>query len=155
MGHALNDYTTANHFRYQSIQDAVDLVIPGFYFAKLDLAHAYRSVKVLPSNFNATGLKWPFTGDKHYTYMIDERLPFGAARSLEIFNRITQAVRETMKRKGYATIIVFQDDFLVPGRSYSECLQGWNELLRLLRRLGFQIHYNKIEGIRQKGRPAK
>lgn len=102
-GHALNDYATANHFRYQSIQDAVDLVTPGFYFAKLDLA------------------------DKHYSYMIDERLPFGVARSPEIFNRITQAVRKVMKRKGYATKIVFQDDFLVIGRSYRECLQGLNE----------------------------
>lgn len=142
----LNDYATTNHFKYQSIQDAVDLVTPGYYFAKLDLANAYRCVKVHPSNFKATGLKWRFTGDKHYTYLTDESLPFGAARSPEIFNRITQAVREIMKRKGYDTLIVFLDDFLVIGRSYGECLQALNELLRLLRHLGFQINYNKIEG---------
>ena len=123
----------------------MDLVTPGCYFAKLDLANAYRCVKVHPSNFKATGLKWRFTGDKHYTYLIDERLPFGAARSPEIFNRITQAVREIMKRKGYNTIIAFLDDFLVIGRSHGECLQTLNELLRLLRHLGFQINYKKIE----------
>ena len=78
-GNALNDYATTNHFKYQSIQDAVDLVTPGCYFAKLDLANAYRCVKVHPSNFKATGLKWRFTGDKHYTYLIVERFPFGAA----------------------------------------------------------------------------
>ena len=145
-GNALNDYATTNHFKYQSIQDAVDLVTPGCYFAKLDLANAYRCVKIHPSNFKATGLKWRFTGDKHDTYLIDERLPFGAARSPEIFNRLTQAVREIMKRKGYDTIIAFLDDFLVIGRSYGECLQTLNELLRLLRHLGFQINYKKIEG---------
>ena len=78
--------------------------------------------------------------------MTDERLPFGAARSPEIFNRIAQAVREIMKRKCYDTLIVFLDDFLVKGRSYGECLQALNDLLRLLRHLGFQINYNKIEG---------
>ena len=35
---------------------------------------------------------------------------------------------------------------LVIGRSYGECLQTLNELLRLLRHLGFQINYKKIEG---------
>ena len=100
-GKALNDYATTNYFKYQSIQDAVGLVTPGCYFDKLDLANAYRCVKVHLSNFKATGFKWRFTGDKHYTYLIDERLPFGAARSPEIFNRITHAIREIMKRKGY------------------------------------------------------
>ena len=101
---------------------------PDCYFAKIDLANAYRSVKLHPSNFKATGLKWQFKGEKTFTYLIDERLPFGAAKSPEIFNHITQAVREIM------------------AQSYDECLETLNELLRLLRKLGFHINYSKIEG---------
>ena len=145
-GSALNDYAINNPFRYQSIQDAVDLVTPGCYFAKLDLSNAFRSVKSHSSNHKATGLKWLFQGDKHYTYLIDERLPFGAKKSPQIFNSITQAVREMMKRRGYNTIICYLDDFLIVAQTFSECMQALNELLRLLRRLGFQINYNKLEG---------
>ena len=145
-GYALNDYASINHFKYQSLQDAVDLVKPGCFFAKVDLANAYRSVKIHPSNFKATGLKWRFKGENTFTYLIDERLPFGSARSPEIFNHITQAVREIMVRKGYKTIVCYLDDFLIVAQSYDECLGALNELSRLLRKLGFHINYSKIEG---------
>ena len=71
-GSALNDYAINNPFRYQSIQDAVDLVTPGCYYAKLDLTNAFRSVNSHSSNHKATGLKWRFQGDKYYTYLIDD-----------------------------------------------------------------------------------
>lgn len=145
-GQALNDYAITDHFQYQSIQDAVDLVTPGCFLAKLDLANAYRSVGIHSSNFKATGLKWRFSKDKHYTYMIDERLPFGAARSPHIFNSITQAVRAIMAKKGYKTIVCYLDDFLIIASTYDECFHALNVLLRLLRELGFHINYNKLEG---------
>ena len=145
-GYALNDYASTNHFKYQSLQDAVDLVTPDCYFAKIDLANAYRSVKLHPSNFKATGLKWQFKGEKTFTYLIDERLPFGAAKSPDIFNHITQAVRKIMARKGYKTIVCYLDDFLIVAQSYDEYLETLTELLRLLRKLGFHINYSKIEG---------
>ena len=88
-GQALNDYAINDHFQYQSIQDAVDLITPNCYLAKVDLANAYRSTKIHPSNFKATDLKWRFKNDNQYTYLIDERLPFGASRSPQIFNTIT------------------------------------------------------------------
>jgi hypothetical protein len=40
----------------------------------------------------ATG-KWKFSGDKHYTIMVDQRLSFWGAKYPEIFNIITHAVR--------------------------------------------------------------
>lgn len=145
-GSALNDFATTDRFKYQSLQDAMDLVTKGSYFAKVDLANAYRSVKIHPSNYKATGLKWRFKGDKQVTYMIDERLPFGASKSPEIFNRLTQAVRVIMACKGYSNIVVYLDDFFIVARTYRQCVATLNELLRLLRLLGFQINYNKIEG---------
>lgn len=66
-GHALNDFATTHHFKYQSVQDAVDLITPGCYFVKLDLANAYWCGKIHPSNYKATGLKWRFKGNSHDT----------------------------------------------------------------------------------------
>ena len=145
-GHALNDFASTNRFKYQSIQDATDLVTRGCWFAKLDLANAYRSVKIHQSNFKATGLKWRFANDTSDTFLIDERLSFGASKSPEIFNILTQAVRAIMAHKGYKTIVCYLDDFLIVAQTYDECIHTLNVLLRLLRQLGFHINYNKLEG---------
>jgi hypothetical protein len=53
--------------------------------------------------------------------MIDQRLPFDASCSPEIFNKITQAVREIMVYKGFKTIVCYLDDFLIIAKSYDEC----------------------------------
>ena len=45
--------------KYQSVDDALRLIKPGYYMAKIDLKHAYRSVRLHESEFNALGLKWP------------------------------------------------------------------------------------------------
>jgi len=145
-GSSVNDFTCTNHFQYQSIQDAIDYATPNCYFAKVDLAYAYRSVKIHPSNFKATGLKWKFSGDDHYTYMVDQRLPFGGAKCPEIFNTITQSVRDIMRKKGYKSLVVYLDDFIVVGKTYEECETTLNILLKLLRELGFAINYKKVEG---------
>ena len=98
-GETLNDYATIDHFQYQSVQDAVDLVTPGCFFARLDLANAYPSVKIHKSNFKATGLKWRFNNDKHFTYVIDERLPFGASRSPRSFLQLRKLLERLWQRK--------------------------------------------------------
>ncbi|XP_052809111.1 uncharacterized protein LOC128237559 [Mya arenaria] len=78
--------------------------------------------------------------------MVDTRLPFGASKSPMTFHRITQAVRVIMQQRGYQTLIVYLDDFLIVGNTFKECQQALHELMRLVRELGFQINYNKIEG---------
>lgn len=148
-GQALNDYALNNPFRFQSLQDAVKLISPNSFLAKVDLSNAYRSVKIHKSNYVGTGLHWTFTGDHHPTYMVDTRLPFGARLSPEIFHHLGQAVCRIMARRGYPSLIVYLDDFLVVGDSYDECRATMMELLGLLRRLGFAINYKKVEGPKQ------
>lgn len=150
VGNALNDFATTNKFRYQTIQDAVDLVKTGYYMAKIDLANAYRCVKVHPSNHPLTGLKWNFSGDVSPTFMVDTRLPFGARKSPEIFNLLTQTVRKMMATKGFSNMVVYLDDWIIVAPTYQECLNGMNTLLSLLRKLGFQINYSKMEGPSQR-----
>ena len=143
-GHSLNEFAYHNPFKYQSIQDAVDIISPNYYLAKLDLSNAYRSVRIHPSNFAATGLKWQFLGDKHNTYMVDTCLPFGAKASPGIFNELSQAVRRIMQAKGFPGLIVYLDDFLVIAPTKEECNIALMTLLSLVRKLGFAINYNKL-----------
>lgn len=145
-GHALNDFANNDPFHYQTIQDAVDLVQSGCFLAKVDLSNAYRSVKIHPSNFKATGLKWTFKGHDKPTYLVDRRMPFGASRSPYIFTELGRAVQRIMKNKGFSGLVIYLDDFFVVGATWNECNQALHLLMGLLRKLGFAINYNKVEG---------
>ena len=150
VGKALNDLAIHNPFHYQSLQDAVDIITPGAYMAKVDLAMAYRSVRTHPSNHAATGIKWNFRNSGVDTYMVDKRLPFGAKRSPEIFNELSQAVRRIMSSKGFPGIVVYLDDFLVIAKNKHDCHVALTTLMSLLRKLGFAINYGKVEGPTQR-----
>ena len=150
VGGAVNDYATNDHFRYQTIDDATQMITKDCYLAKVDLKSAYRSVKIHPSNYQATGLQWKFAGDTKPTYLSDTRLPFGAKLAPSIFHRLTQSVRRMMARRGYDTMVVYLDDFLIIAPDFDSCVQALNILLRLLRRLGFRIAWKKVEGPTQR-----
>lgn len=144
-GASLNDMWDKEKFCYQTIENAVRLISPGCYLAKLDLASAYRSVGIHHSNFPYTGLKWTFSGDAAPTYMVDTALPFGSRRSPYVFHQLGQAVIRMMAKRGYHGIVVFLDDFLIIEDSQERCAKALNVLMGLLRYLGFSINYKKIE----------
>ena len=56
-GQGVNSYIEIEKQKFQTLDDAVKLIKQGYYMAKIDLRHAYRSVPVHPSNYNALGLK--------------------------------------------------------------------------------------------------
>ena len=84
-GTAINDYSSLDEVRFQTLEDACKLAKPGFWCAKVDLKSAYRSVAVHPDDFRVRGLKWDFQGKSHPSYMFDVRLPFGSNVSLPYF----------------------------------------------------------------------
>ena len=48
-GHGLNiNANDVNHFQFQSLDDAIRLLEPGYYMSKVDLHHAYHSVPIHP-----------------------------------------------------------------------------------------------------------
>ena len=148
-GQSLNDLAVNDPFKYQSIQDAVKRVKPGYWLAKVDLSNAYRAVGIHPSNYGVTGLKWKFVGDKQSTYLFDKRLCFGGRKSPAIFNKLSHAVYSIMVARGFRNLVYYCDDWLVIGDSQEECRQCVLELIWVLRRLGFHVNYNKVEGPRQ------
>ena len=113
-----------------------------FFFGKIDLRSAYRSVKISFKSPLATGFKWNFGGQN--LYLKDTRLPFGGKLSPGIFHRLTQAVKRMMERRGFNIVIVYLDDFLITAETKEVCALTLNCLVHLLRRLGFAIHWGKV-----------
>ena len=144
VGIGLNSHATLQKERFQTLDEAVNLIKPGYFMAKVDLKNAYRSVRIHPSNFQATGLSWKSVKDDTVKFMYDTRLPFGARKSPSIFHRITQAVRREMSRRGFSLMVTYLDDFLIIAPSFEECKQAMDELIFLLRKLGFQINWSKV-----------
>ena len=140
----VNYFATKEAFKYQSLSDALNLIKPCSYMAKVDLKAAYRSVHINPQQHTLTGLKWKFKSDMEPTYMIDTRLPFGARKSPFVFNRITQSIKRMMSRKGFSNIVVYLDDFFICADSFDECLHAYTTLVYLLRGLGFDINWDKV-----------
>lgn len=149
-GESVNDFATKQPFSHESVEDAINLIGPQWYMAKVDLKSAYRSVAIKPAHRQFTGLKWTFRGDASPTYMVDTRLPFGARHSPFVFNRITQAVKRIYQKLGHDLVVVYLDDFWIAAPSQCDCLHALNELIGLLRQLGFQINWNKVEGPTQR-----
>ena len=141
----LNSYVPViDKMSFQTIDDAIKLLRPKYYLGKIDLRHAYRSVPIHPSNYEATGLKWIFEGDILPTYLMDTRLCFGGRRSPGIFHRLMQSVHHMMYRRGFTTIVVYLDDFLVIRCTKEECQLAFDTLYKLLLTLGFQISPSKL-----------
>ncbi len=79
----------------------------------------------------------------------DSKLCFGAKLAPAIFNRISQAVRRMLLRRGILAT-VYLDDFLLIAPSFAQCIQALNTTISLLSRLGFYIAWEKIEGPAQR-----
>ena len=58
-------------------------------------------------------LKWRFDGDDHFTYMIDERLCFGARKSPSIFTQLTQAVIRILANMGHRLCLSYKKRYVL------------------------------------------
>lgn len=128
----VNSYTDRQQrYLYFTVDKVVSLIKSNAYLANIDLKCAYRHVPVHLSNYPATGLARQFRGDNTLGYLCDCKLPFGTAKSLEIFHSLIQAVTRLMERRGFM-VLAYLDDFLVIAYSEVECQQAYEELIKHL-----------------------
>ena len=143
LGRNLNSYATVDAVTYDTVDEATRLLPPGGFMAKVDLRSAYRSVPIHKDCYEATGLRWTFTGQDEPTYLIDTRLPFGASMSPGVFQRLTSSVQRMMRRRGFC-VLVYLDDFLVLAETAEDCFVAFTVLVDLLQKLGFTINWDKV-----------
>jgi hypothetical protein len=145
-GRTLNDYAVSFSVHYQTIDHVKEFISKNMYMVKVDLVNAYRSVRLCAEDYCATGLSWRFAGDRADTILVDVCLPFGASASSGIFTCLTRAVTVMMRCRGFPNTVAYLDDFLLAEPTYERCLLGLYTLIRLLRSLGFDISYGKLQG---------
>ena len=80
-GTAMNDYSSLEKVKFQTLEDECKLAKPGFWCTKVDLKSAYRSVAIHPDDYRVTELEWKFQGQSHPSYM---------------FHRLSQAIKRCM-----------------------------------------------------------
>jgi hypothetical protein len=146
VGTAMNNYSNPDPVRFQTLQDACSLAKSNYFMAKVDLQAAYRSVPIHPDDYAATGLKWTFGDATEPTYIFDTRLPFGSNKGPGIFNKLSQAIRRCMVRRGFRGLVAYIDDFFICAPTYEECKYWMDMLIRLVRKLGLLISWKKVEG---------
>lgn len=143
LGSSINCFMshTFREFCYTSVDSVIEMIKPGMFLASIDIASAYRSILVHPSQWRFQGVSWPINGVD--TYLLDTHICFGLRCAPYLFTQVSNFVCRCMQRRGFHNIAVYLDDFLVAGNDYNECLLAQQTLIRVLRSLGFCIAWEK------------
>ena len=142
-GHSVNDVMVyCDKHPYESIDYEIELLQTEYFMANVNIKSAYRSVAIQPASYKATELMWNIAGLP--TYLIDTHMPFGARPSPSVFHHLSKSVKRMMQCYGHHKLAVYQDDFLVIGETYEECLEAWVALVQLLLELVLNISYKKL-----------
>ena len=81
----VNSYISIDKQKLETIVSVIKLISKDRYMAKIYICYAYRSVPVCTPNHHALGIKWHFSGDTGFTYLVDTCLPTGRKSVLGIF----------------------------------------------------------------------
>jgi hypothetical protein len=138
----VNAFAVNTSVAYVTLDKAVERIPPSAFLAKLDLKAAYRSIPIKKECFDLTGIQWKFSGHSKPTFIFDARLPFGAAMSCAIFQRVTDSIARMMERRGF-TVIPYLDDMLCVSDSENSCKLCLDELVLLVESLGLHVNWKK------------
>ncbi len=141
-GISKDEYTLA----YISVQFAIDLISKygkGTNFAKLDLADAYKQIRVRKQDWNLLGSHIELNGKKYF--FLDTVLPFGLRSSAKIFSDFADALAFIMKENGTTDVDHYLDDYLTGGPPNSPvCVNNINIMIETCKKLNFLINPEKL-----------
>lgn len=143
IGFSVNSYmsTTFREFTYTTVDKVIDMIKPGYFMSSVDIAAAYRSILIHPSNWKYQGIQWVI--NEKPTYLYDTHLCFGARCAPYLFTQVSNFILRCLKRRGFQLCTVYLDDFLLIGKNRQECLDAQSNLISILRSLGFHVAWNK------------
>lgn len=145
LGRSINNMmcTTFVPFRYVTLDEICEGLVGNEFMAVVDVKSAYRSINISPSHRKFQGFSWKLNGiDRYYT---DNCISFGLRCAPYIFTQFTEFLVRAMKRRGFARVYGYIDDFLLVGSDRQECWDMLNVFLRLLRDLGFYVSWEKLQ----------
>ena len=104
--------------------------------AKVDIAHAFRNLRVDPQDCLKLGYMW------EGKYYLDVSLAFGLVHGTANFSRLSDSVRFIMNQNGYK-VFNYIDDFLIVS-SEDKATSAYEFLIKILNELGLPINNSKL-----------
>lgn len=132
----LNEFVEYQHFKMETIYDAINMVTDGCYMATVDLKDAYHSVPMAEKHRKFLKIEWE---GQLWQYTA---LPFGLRCGPYNFTRIVKPLLAYLRNSGLKSIC-YLDDLLLLGGSREECNMNVQETVRLFAETGFVINLEK------------
>ncbi|MCP4486855.1 MAG: hypothetical protein GY820_05980 [Gammaproteobacteria bacterium] len=127
----LNERIQYNHFKMESLKDALDLLEEKAYITKVGLKNAYYSIPIAEDYQPYLAFIWKGKVT---------RLCFGLARAPRIFTKVMKPILVKMRLQG-ANIVAYIDDFWICHRNRDRCRElTFLLIINHLESLGFVIN---------------
>lgn len=133
---SLNEMVVHRHFKMETLQSALNLVIPGCYMASIDWKDAYYSVPI--ANVSQKYLKFFWKGTL-YCFLC---LPNGLSSGPRMFSKLVKPINSHLRKNNHI-ITSYLDDSLLVGATLSDCRNSVRETVNLVSSLGFTPHPKK------------
>jgi len=132
----LNEFMPYVHFKMDTIEKVLKLVVKNCYFAKIDIKDAYYSVKIAKEfqkylKFIYSGVLYQFTC-----------LPNGLCSGPRKFTKLLKPPLAELRIKD-VVVSGYIDDLITLGQSFYECFNNIKLIVPFLQSLGFVIHPEK------------
>lgn len=132
----LNKFIECSHFKMEDHRVASKLIPKDGYLATIDLKEAYFSVPIYKAHKKY--LRFVFNN----TVYEFNAVPYGLSAAPRIFTKIMKEVIGYLRQRGYKSVI-YLDDILCIGDTFSECHTNVTKTLELLKCLGFVVNFEK------------
>lgn len=132
----LNEFIDTSHFQMEDVKTVLNILKLNNYMGKVDLRSAYHAIPVHEHFRKYLRFKWR---DTLYEYTC---IPFGLCTAPRLFTKVMKPVVSYLRKIGFISII-FIDDLLLVGNTFSKCLDNILNTVELLEKLGFTINYDK------------
>ena len=132
----LNEYVEYKHFKMESIQQALDLMVPSCYMASIDWKDAYYCVPVARRFRKYMVFSW---GNEFYQYTC---LPNGLASAPRYFTRLSKVLFSELRKQGFLSTS-YIDDCLLVANSLPEARQNVAKTVEMSNNAGFIVHPEK------------
>ena len=133
----LNQLMAKFKFKMENARSLKDLVRRGNWMVSIDLKDAYLSVPINEKDKNYLQFIWE---DRVYEF---QSLPFGLSSALRVFTKLLKPVMALLQQRGLRSMVYL--DMLLMAESKQELVRKSQEVLSLLRLLGFRINWGRSQ----------
>jgi hypothetical protein len=132
----LNQFIVYQHFKMESLHDAINKMTPNCWMASIDLKDAYYSVPI--HHTCQKYLKFAWNG-KYYKFLT---FCNGLSCCPLFFTKVIKTAFSKLRAQGFESVI-YIDDFYLQGDNFIDCVDNVKHTIEHLSALGFVIHPDK------------